>query len=104
MPKVIVQKWEESERGWGARPDGYSVHKSMADLRQYLADEREAERRRNPSGIVPDEYSRTCGSPYEVDVDAAAFEAIGEKNGVRVYSNKYPGSGGSDGWVPVRVN
>ena len=102
MPKVIVQKWEESERGWGARPDGYSVHKSMADLRQYLADEREAERRRNPSGIVPDEYP--CGAPYEADVSAAVFEAIGENLGRRVYSNNYPGTGGSDGWVPVRVN
>lgn len=23
---VICQKWEESERGWGTRPNGYSLH------------------------------------------------------------------------------
>ncbi len=23
---VIIQNWEESERGWGTRPDGWTIH------------------------------------------------------------------------------
>ncbi|OGZ11915.1 MAG: hypothetical protein A2942_01995 [Candidatus Lloydbacteria bacterium RIFCSPLOWO2_01_FULL_50_20] len=34
--QVLCQKWEESERGWGTRPDGYSLHKSDADREQYI--------------------------------------------------------------------
>lgn len=101
MPVVIVQKWEESERGWGTRPDGYSIHKSAEDLRRYLADEWAAEKKRNPSGVVPDEYSRVCGTPYEAEVDAETYASIGERRGLRVFNNKCPGSGGRDGWVPM---
>jgi hypothetical protein len=90
MPKVIVQKWEESERGWGTRPDGYSIHKSRDDLRQYLADEWAAEKQRNPSGVTPDEYTRTSGTPYEAEVDEETFDKIGDRRGLRVF-DKVPG-------------
>lgn len=102
MPIVTVQKWEESERGWGTRPDGYSIHKSRADLSKFLAEERDAERKRNPSGKVPDEYSRTCGTPYDAEVDDETYASIGDRSGRRVFNNKYPGNGGQDGWRNLR--
>lgn len=36
MPQVIVQKWEESERGWGTRPDGYSIHPDDAARKRFM--------------------------------------------------------------------
>ena len=96
MPTVIVQKWEESERGWGTRPDGYSLHKTEADRAAYV----KAYWARMPDG-APDEYSRPDGSPYSAEVDDEAFAKITDQ-GFRVYDNKYPGSGGPDGWRPYR--
>lgn len=26
MPAILCQEWEESERSWGVRPDGASLH------------------------------------------------------------------------------
>lgn len=46
-------EWEESERGWGTRPDGFSFHRSPEEATQYL-NEFYA---RQPKE-VPDEYSR----------------------------------------------
>jgi hypothetical protein len=90
MPKVIVQKWEESERDWGTRPDGYSIHPDQSALDRYVKaywDEMPDE--------TPDEYSRPCGTPYEAEVPEASF---GGRDGLRFWENKYPGDGGKDGW------
>ncbi len=92
--KVIVQKWEESERGWGVRPDGYSLHRTEEDRAAYvkahwdsLPDE------------APDEYSRPSGSPYEADVTGDAERLLLERGSFRTWDNKYPGDGGPNGWV-----
>lgn len=75
MPKkfpVACQPWEESERGWGVRPDGYSLHKSAADvetfIREYWA--------KQPPGPAPDEYRRPSGIAYMVEVDQKTFSLI----------------------------
>ena len=86
---AVVQKWEESERGWGRRPDGYSVHPDEAARQRYIA----AYWARQPKE-TPDEYSRPSGTPYEAEVDAD-FEG---KDGLRFWQDNYPGSGGRDGW------
>ena len=36
MKPVIKQLWEESERGWGIRPDGYSLHLNNEDRKQFI--------------------------------------------------------------------
>lgn len=72
------------------RPDGYSIHRTRDDLKRYLADYWAAERKRNPSGVVPDEYSRADGSPYEAIVDDATHASLEGKHGVRVYNNNTP--------------
>lgn len=105
--KVVVQKWEVSERGWGCRPDGNSLHGAESDRVNFI-------RAHNATlpDAVPDEYSRPCGSPYEVDIAALApgqWEALVEalvanRYGLRVYGGPYPGSGGTDGWMPSEVS
>ncbi len=96
--QTICQKWEESERGWGERPDGFSLHLSFEGLHRYLTeywDEMPDE--------VPDEYSRPCGTPYPVGVSDEVVDQIEEAGGsLRFFEFQcytYPGSGGIDGWM-----
>lgn len=95
MVSVIVQKWEESELGWGVRPDGYTIHLSEPDRSSFIEDYWG----NMPKG-VPDEYSRPSGSPYLADVSEEDVKDIGK--GRWFTHNNYPGSGGSDGWVPYK--
>jgi hypothetical protein len=37
MPNVVIQNWEESERGWGVRPDGYTIHPNRAHRDAFVA-------------------------------------------------------------------
>lgn len=70
---VLVQEWEESERGWGVRPDGCSLHVSEEDrrlhIRLYYA--------RLPDH-APDSYSRVTGSPYFAIVNDDVYKRIVE--------------------------
>lgn len=84
--EVIVQKWEESERGWGSRPDGFSIHLTESDreafIKHYWA---------NMPDSVPDEYSRPDGKPYKALVDKETFIKVKEGlNGIRSFE-KPPG-------------
>ncbi len=94
--EVICQKWEESEEGWGTRPDGYSLHLTDADMIQFIK-----EYWAKMPDEAPKEYSRPAGTPYRCEVDDQTFEEVKKsKNGVRSFG-RYPGSGGTDGWVPI---
>lgn len=78
---VVRQDWLESERGWGVRPDGYSLHRTKTDLEAFVRDYWS----RMPDE-VPDEYSRPCGDPYLVDVDESTYtQVLGSKHGIRRY-------------------
>lgn len=84
MAKLWVQKWEESERGWGTRPDGYTLHSKQEDITKFITEMRAREMAGQPDGYIPDEYSRPCGNPYEVEI--ADEKLVGKvkksKNGV----------------------
>jgi hypothetical protein len=78
---VLRQDWLESERGWGQRPDGYSLHLTRVDVRQFVNEYWD----RMPDE-VPDEYSRPRGEPFLVDVDDVTYLAVkASKNGTRHY-------------------
>lgn len=98
--QAICQKWEESERGWGTRPDGFSLHISFEALRNYVQDHWDS-----LPDQAPDEYSRPCGTPYPVGVSNGVMAQIEEAGeGLRFYEFQgygYPGSGGIDGWMPM---
>jgi len=68
---VVLQEWEESERGWGCRPDGGSLHINSAALEAFT----KAYWDKMPKE-VPDEYSRPCGSPQIVDVDTKTYNRV----------------------------
>ena len=96
---VFCQKWEESERGWGTRPDGYSLHFNEGDLKKFIRDYWDG-----MPDEVPNEYSRPDGTPYWCEIDDETFAKVkASKNGLR-FSGKPPGSGGSDGWMPIGPN
>ena len=79
--KVIVwiMPWEESERGWGVRPDGYSVHATEAGYDDYLS----AYWKSMPD-ITPDEYSRPGKhktKAVEIYANGKLHEALLAKSG-----------------------
>lgn len=61
--KVRVQQWEESEAGWGTRPDGYSIHVDEEERITYLAGY-VADR----TGPAPAEYDRPTGDAYDIEL------------------------------------
>jgi hypothetical protein len=100
--KVLVQKWEESEAGWGVRPDGFSLHINDADRLAYI-EQHWAWYRERYGSKVPEEYDRPSGTPYWVEVNEADYDRVAAKRpGVREFKNEYPGDGGPDGWRPMR--
>lgn len=95
--KVLVQAWTESERGWGQRPDGLSLHRDEADLAEYVErhDKWQADINREAgmtTMAVPDCYTFAEGAPYYADITddqmkEAVFAAILSHYGYRVFGN-----------------
>lgn len=95
---VTVQKWEESERGWGVRPDGYSLHADDVARRLFI----EAYWATMPDA-PPSEYSRPSGTPYQAEVELTDEDhaLMLRVNGLRRYTSDYPGNEGPDGWKHI---
>lgn len=97
---VVVQKWEESERGWGTRPDGWTMHLSEEDraafVKAYYA-------KYNPPGPAPDCYTRVDGDPYLMDVNEETYKKVeASENGIWGDGNMPPsGKQGRNGWKNV---
>lgn len=73
---VVVQEWEESEAGWGTRPDGYSVHTSVENAEKFIKDFWNKEKTGYPSGKVPYEYSRPVGTPFLRDTNEDFYNKV----------------------------
>lgn len=82
--KVVVQYWEESERGWGTRPDGISVHLTDNDRQLYIQNYW----RKMPDSI-PDEYSRPIeGKVKHVDcLDLSLLAELETCKGARFWQH-----------------
>lgn len=76
MLKDDIVKWEESERGWGTRPDGCSVHWTEEDAKAFMKKQQDS----LPAGPAPDEYTRPSGNPSIVEVSRSLFEYIRDKS------------------------
>ena len=96
VKNVLCQKWEESERGWGSSPDGYSLHVDKEALAKFV----DAYWKTMPDE-VPDEYSRPDGTPYWCTVDDETYQQLMESEHGIWKHGVYPGSGGTDGWIPL---
>ena len=83
MKPVIKQLWEESEKGWGIRPDGYSLHLTTTDRDEYIKDYWDSMQK---TPATPSIYSRPSGKGTIIDVDDVEYEQIKKtKNGLRVW-------------------
>lgn len=69
-----VQFWEESEAGWGTRPDGYTLHVRVEDIDAFLKVMRDGEYE-TYKGAVPPEYSRPSGAPRQGVIADADLDA-----------------------------
>ena len=84
LKQIIYVGWEESERGWGTRPDGCSLHLTLNDFKAF----EQAYWKRMPKQ-VPDEYSRPADSPIIVGASPNLYRKIrASKNGVRYYESE----------------
>lgn len=74
-----AQYWEESERGWGTRPDGVYYFSTKQEAEEQTAarlKELRAVEKDLYGGQVPDEYSRPSGPPEFVPVNQSILEDI----------------------------
>ncbi len=69
--EVVCQKWVESERGWGCRPDGSSLHLTKKDAEKYIVNYW-----KEMPKEVPDEYSRPSGEPFLITVNEEIYERV----------------------------
>ncbi len=76
MKNIYLQYWEESERGWGVRPDGCSLHLSTKDSIDYI----NAIYNGRDTDFVPNEYDRVVGELIPVTIDQKLYDEI-TKNG-----------------------
>jgi hypothetical protein len=86
---VICQGWEESEAGWGIRPDGFSLHLTLEDrdvfAQEFWTRQKEFYRKEGISG-TPKNYNRQSGRPFETIVNQAIYDKIvASENGIRCW-------------------
>jgi hypothetical protein len=79
--EVILQYWEESERGWGLRPDGCSLHIDARSHEDYVD---MIYRDRTFYHSVPQEYDRIVGNPVKVIVIESLYERVLTKKTIRL--------------------
>lgn len=95
MPQAWCQQWEESEAGWGVRPDGYSLHLSQEDAqefsRQYMENQQAYFKGKGVIG-VPAEYTRPSGTPYLVEVTDEVLAELSTSRAKKHHGKSYTGS------------
>lgn len=79
---VTVQQWETTELGLGIRPDGYSIHLSSDDLRQFTKDLWLRESKTD--NLV---FSKPVGTPYKSYVDDETYFKLRQtKHGLKIHT------------------
>lgn len=79
--KVYLQYWEESERGWGVRPDGCSLHLDLPSHNNFID---LVYNERTFHHNVPDEYDRIVGQPIEVEISENLYNSLLKSKTVRL--------------------
>ncbi len=75
--------WEETERGWGTRPDGYSFHRSQDEATKFIN-----EYQSKLPKEVPDEYSRPLSeSARLIEVSESLYDYVTEFGSVWLAPN-----------------
>ena len=81
MNRVVLQIWEESERGWGTRPDGCSMHIDSKERERYIQAIYE---RRKSDASIPNEYDRIVGEGIEAYIEDALFDLVQKGGSIRL--------------------
>ena len=82
---VYYIAWEESERGWGIRPDGYSYHLKWESVKPFI----ERYWKELPKE-VPHCYSRpSFDIPKLVEVSKEFYEEIQKHGNLRTYDKRH---------------
>lgn len=81
MNKVILQIWEESERGWGTRPDGCSMHIDLKERDKYIQTIYDS---RKSDESIPHEYDRIVGEGVEAFIEDALFTLVEKDKSLRL--------------------
>ena len=95
---IICQKWEEIERGWGTRPDGFSLHVSIESLKKLIVQQRQL------AEEYPEEFSVPDGQSYPYETDDATYQVLVDNGGSKWYPRGYSYPHGSvGGWQPSSI-
>jgi hypothetical protein len=84
MNRCFFQRWEESERGWGVRPDGCSLHVNSDLYNKYLSDiygDRQGK-------TIPHQYDRIVGGLIECFVSDILFNSLKESKDMRLMEHE----------------
>jgi len=81
MNKVILQIWEESERGWGTRPDGCSMHIDLKEREKYIQSIYDS---RKSDESIPHEYDRIVGEGVEAFIEDALYTLVVKDKSIRL--------------------
>jgi hypothetical protein len=81
MNKVILQIWEESERGLGTRPDGCSLHIDLKERENYI---QSIYNSRESETSIPDEYERIVGQGIDAFIEDSLFNIVQKDKSIRL--------------------
>lgn len=70
---IVMDTWTEYERGWGSRPDGMSIHLSVADHKEFVD---EFNKNHNNLPSAPDEYTTADNRPTAIDVEESLYQLL----------------------------
>jgi hypothetical protein len=71
---LYAVSWTEFERGWGCRPDGFSLHRTALEGAKFVADVQSQQ----PTDHVPHEYSAPDGEPFLMEVSQSLYDLVTE--------------------------
>lgn len=81
MNKCYFQRWEESERNWGIRPDGCSLHLN-SDLHEIFLAEIYDNRKKQIE--IPKEYDKVVGPLIDCFISDELYIELQKKSNLRL--------------------
>jgi len=84
MNKVILQFWEESERGFGVRPSGCSLHLDNPMRDNYV----ESIYKDRSTDYIPSVYDRVIGDVIDAYISDVLYSKVKLKNSIRIYEHE----------------
>jgi len=84
MNRIVLQLWEESEKGWGVRPDGCSIHIDNISRDNYVNSIY-----KDRSDVVPDSYDRVIGDPIEAFIGDLLYKTLEMESSIRLMEHEF---------------